>query len=87
MNTTHAIDLIKMRHARAVAEIAAFTACASKDIAQYGSWSCDWSIGIGQATTEALWAEQEFDALVRHECEKAEAAQAAQAAKAGKEAK
>ena len=72
MNTTHAIDLIKMRHARAVAEIAAFTACASKDIAQYGSWSCDWSIGIGQSTTEALRAEEEFDALVRHECACAE---------------
>ena len=72
MNTTHAIDLIKMRHARAVAEIAAFTACASKDIAQYGRWSCDWSIGIGQATTEALRAEEEFDALVRHVCACAE---------------
>ncbi len=54
------LDLLKMQHARAVAELNSYVAEANWQLAQ-GGWRCDWSIGMNQAIAECREIEKTIE--------------------------
>ena len=54
------IDLLKMKHARLLAEVAAMTATANMETAR-GGWTCAWDTEIGWRLDEPEQIEKEIE--------------------------
>ena len=54
------IDLLKMKHARLLVEVAAMTATANMETAR-GGWTCGWDTEIGRCLHEAEQIEKEIE--------------------------
>jgi hypothetical protein len=57
------IDLLKMQHARYVAEMSHYIAQANRETA-LGEWRCNWSVAIDQSAAAAMSIESKLDELI-----------------------
>lgn len=62
--STAKYDLLKMRHARLVAEIAMYAAQANRESA-LGGWQCNWFEAMSTCLIAAEAIEKEIDAAFR----------------------
>ena len=53
-------ELLKMKHARLVAEMAMYTAIANRETS-IGGWLCAWNVKMGEAAEEAAAIELELE--------------------------
>lgn len=64
MNDKAEIELLKMKHAHAVADLHRFAACANRETAM-GGWIVDWEEAMSFASGTANECEEQIEARMR----------------------